>query len=267
MDDGTICRLDDDSFYVTTTSSGAGAVEEWFGWWLADWGMQVHMTDVTQALVRGQPGRPARARDHGGGHRPRLLGRGVHLPRRQAGARRRRAVPDPADRLRRRGRLRDPLPGGARRAPLGGAARGRRRARRCGRSGSSRSASCACRSCTSSSGRTPTPSRRRSAPRCRGSSSSTRSEDFIGRWALERYGGAGARDRARRLHDGRRSRADRGRRGGRPRRGRGRPRHVVALVAAARAGHRDGVGAGRAGRRRRRDHDLRRRPARAAPRS
>ena len=50
MDDGTICRLDDDSFYVTTTSSGAGAVEEWFGWWLADWGMQVHMTDVTQAL-------------------------------------------------------------------------------------------------------------------------------------------------------------------------------------------------------------------------
>ena len=50
MDDGTICRLDEDSFYVTTTSSGAGAVEEWFGWWLADWGMQVHMTDVTQAL-------------------------------------------------------------------------------------------------------------------------------------------------------------------------------------------------------------------------
>jgi sarcosine oxidase subunit alpha len=50
MDDGTICRLDEDSFYVTTTSSGAGAVEEWFGWWLADWGMQVRMTDVTQAL-------------------------------------------------------------------------------------------------------------------------------------------------------------------------------------------------------------------------
>jgi sarcosine oxidase subunit alpha len=50
MDDGTICRLDEDAFYVTTTSSGAGAVEEWFGWWLADWGMQVRMTDVTQAL-------------------------------------------------------------------------------------------------------------------------------------------------------------------------------------------------------------------------
>jgi sarcosine oxidase subunit alpha len=49
-DDGTICRLDEESFYVTTTSSGAGAVEEWFGWWLADWRMGVHLTDVTQAL-------------------------------------------------------------------------------------------------------------------------------------------------------------------------------------------------------------------------
>jgi sarcosine oxidase, subunit alpha len=51
MDDGTICRLDDESFYVTTTSSGAGAVEQWFAWWLADWGMQVTLTDVTQGLA------------------------------------------------------------------------------------------------------------------------------------------------------------------------------------------------------------------------
>ena len=50
MDDGTICRLDDDSFYVTTTSSGAGAVYEWFSWWLADWNLRVHLTDVTQGL-------------------------------------------------------------------------------------------------------------------------------------------------------------------------------------------------------------------------
>jgi sarcosine oxidase subunit alpha len=50
-DDGTICRLDDESFYVTTTSSGAGAVEQWFSWWLADWRMQVHLTDVTQGLA------------------------------------------------------------------------------------------------------------------------------------------------------------------------------------------------------------------------
>jgi sarcosine oxidase subunit alpha len=50
VDDGTICRLDEETFYVTTTSSGAGAVEEWFSWWLADWRMQVRLTDVTQGL-------------------------------------------------------------------------------------------------------------------------------------------------------------------------------------------------------------------------
>jgi len=50
MDDGTICRIDDDSFYVTTTSSGAGAIYDWFTWWLADWRLDVHITDITQAL-------------------------------------------------------------------------------------------------------------------------------------------------------------------------------------------------------------------------
>jgi sarcosine oxidase subunit alpha len=50
MDDGTICRLDDQSFYVTTTSSGAGAMYDWFTWWLADWQLDVHLTDVTQGL-------------------------------------------------------------------------------------------------------------------------------------------------------------------------------------------------------------------------
>jgi sarcosine oxidase, subunit alpha len=51
IDDGTICRLDDQTYYVTTTSSGAGAVYEWFSWWLADWRLAVHMTDVTQGLA------------------------------------------------------------------------------------------------------------------------------------------------------------------------------------------------------------------------
>ena len=49
-DDGTVCRLDDESFYVTTTSSGADAVESWFAWWLAEWEMNVHLTDVSQGL-------------------------------------------------------------------------------------------------------------------------------------------------------------------------------------------------------------------------
>jgi sarcosine oxidase subunit alpha len=51
MDDGTIGRIDEHTFYVTTTSSGAGAVEQWFSWWLADWGMDVHLSDLTQALA------------------------------------------------------------------------------------------------------------------------------------------------------------------------------------------------------------------------
>jgi sarcosine oxidase, subunit alpha len=51
VDDGTICRLDDETYYVTTTSSGAGAVEEWFGWWLADWKLDVRLTDLTQGMA------------------------------------------------------------------------------------------------------------------------------------------------------------------------------------------------------------------------
>lgn len=50
-DDGTVCRLDEQSFYVTTTSSGADAVESWFAWWLAEWEMETHLTDVSQGLA------------------------------------------------------------------------------------------------------------------------------------------------------------------------------------------------------------------------
>lgn len=50
-DDGTVCRLDEETFYVTTTSSGAGAVEQWFTWWMACWPeLDVVLTDVTQGL-------------------------------------------------------------------------------------------------------------------------------------------------------------------------------------------------------------------------
>ncbi len=62
IDDGTVSRLDDETFYVTTTSSGAGAVEQWFSWWLADWAMDVMITDVTQALSAANLAGP-KARD------------------------------------------------------------------------------------------------------------------------------------------------------------------------------------------------------------
>jgi sarcosine oxidase subunit alpha len=51
IDDGTVARLDDETFYVTTTSSGAGAVERWFAWWLAGWELDVQITDLTQGLA------------------------------------------------------------------------------------------------------------------------------------------------------------------------------------------------------------------------
>ena len=50
-DDGTVGRIDDETFYVTTTSSGAAAVEAWFTWWLADWGLDCRLTDVTQGVA------------------------------------------------------------------------------------------------------------------------------------------------------------------------------------------------------------------------
>ena len=62
-DDGTVCRLDDETFYVTTTSSGAAAVEQWFTWWLAEWTeLDVSLTDVTQGLCAMNVAGP-RARD------------------------------------------------------------------------------------------------------------------------------------------------------------------------------------------------------------
>ena len=69
--------------------------------------------------VGGQSCGSQGTRDHGAVTDTRLLQRGVQVPRRQARADRGSSVPGAADRLRRRGRLRDPLPGGARRASVG----------------------------------------------------------------------------------------------------------------------------------------------------
>ncbi len=51
VDDGTVARLDDETFYVTTTTTGAAGIEAQFSWWLATWRLDVHITDVTQGLV------------------------------------------------------------------------------------------------------------------------------------------------------------------------------------------------------------------------
>ena len=51
MDDGTIARLDDELFYVTTTSTGSDAVTAWFEWWNAVWGYEAQIVNVTGALA------------------------------------------------------------------------------------------------------------------------------------------------------------------------------------------------------------------------
>jgi sarcosine oxidase subunit alpha len=51
MDDGTIARLSESQYYVTTTSTGADTVIEWFEWWNAVWGMEVEIVNLTGALA------------------------------------------------------------------------------------------------------------------------------------------------------------------------------------------------------------------------
>ena len=51
MDDGTVARLADDLYYVTTTSTGADAVAAWFEWWNAVWGYDAEIVNVTGALA------------------------------------------------------------------------------------------------------------------------------------------------------------------------------------------------------------------------
>ena len=51
MDDGTVARLSDETFYVTTTSTGADTVNEWFEWWNAVWNLDVEIVNVTGALA------------------------------------------------------------------------------------------------------------------------------------------------------------------------------------------------------------------------
>jgi sarcosine oxidase subunit alpha len=51
MDDGTVARLGDDVFYVTTTSTGSEGVTEWFEWWNAIWGYDAEIVNVTGALA------------------------------------------------------------------------------------------------------------------------------------------------------------------------------------------------------------------------
>jgi sarcosine oxidase subunit alpha len=47
LDDGTVARLGDDDFFVTTTTSGAEAIDQWIKWWMADWRLQARVVNVS----------------------------------------------------------------------------------------------------------------------------------------------------------------------------------------------------------------------------
>ena len=51
LDDGTVTRLGETSYYVTTGSGNTDLVEEWFKWWLAGTGMCVHITNITAGFA------------------------------------------------------------------------------------------------------------------------------------------------------------------------------------------------------------------------
>lgn len=48
MDDGVTARLDDNRYYMTTTTGGASAIYEWIEWWLqSGWQLDVRVVDAT----------------------------------------------------------------------------------------------------------------------------------------------------------------------------------------------------------------------------
>ena len=52
MDDGVCSRTGEREWYLSATSSGAGAVFEWMQWWMqSGWGEGVHLTDLTDTFA------------------------------------------------------------------------------------------------------------------------------------------------------------------------------------------------------------------------
>jgi sarcosine oxidase subunit alpha len=47
LDDGTVCRLGEEEFFVTTTTGGTSAMDQWIKWWLADWALDARVINVS----------------------------------------------------------------------------------------------------------------------------------------------------------------------------------------------------------------------------
>lgn len=52
LDDGVTAHVDEHEWYMTTTSSGSGAIFEWIQWWLqSGWGEGIHAVDMSEAFA------------------------------------------------------------------------------------------------------------------------------------------------------------------------------------------------------------------------
>ena len=254
VDDGTVCRLDDDTFYVTTTSSGAGAMYEWFAWWLADWRLRVHLTDVTQGLgavnLAGPRAREIMAAVTDLDCSPEAF---TYLDAKRADVA---GVPCLILRIGFVGEVGYELHFPAAHGEAlwdalldTGAEHGLRPF------GLEPQRILRLQKLHILVGQDTDSESNPYAAAMPWIVKLDKEQDFIGRWALERFAERAARDGARRVHGGERPRADRGRG-----RAAGRPGDERPPLASARACHRHGLGAGREGERRAAHHDLRQRP-------
>jgi sarcosine oxidase subunit alpha len=51
IDDGTVARITDDRYFITTSTGNIELVEEWMKWWMAGTNMCVHVTNVTSGYA------------------------------------------------------------------------------------------------------------------------------------------------------------------------------------------------------------------------
>jgi sarcosine oxidase subunit alpha len=51
LDDGTVARLGDKEFFITTTTGGTSAMDQWMRWWLADWRLDARVINVSSGYA------------------------------------------------------------------------------------------------------------------------------------------------------------------------------------------------------------------------
>ena len=122
LDDGTISRLADDRYFITTTTGNLDFVQQWLEWWLAGTGWDVHVTNVTGGLAARQSRRAECTRSAGETHRLRSGHQSIPVHGVPPGPRGGRGCDSAAHRLRGRNRVGDSCPCRIRRGPVESAA-------------------------------------------------------------------------------------------------------------------------------------------------